>query len=304
MLKKMLLFGFLSVLVLMVACVTLIAIFVEEPSANIEEQTSTHMEEIGEAKSLSEYSLTEPQIFEPTQGQKHFYTVYVPEEMAGSDRELYAIAVKEYPGRGKEVNASFFTDIEEAAASACFDKPNEADFMPPCNGKFDGEYPSHWGFIHLTEESRLLYKTFLNRTALDSDLSGWDLEEPVSEPRVRGSIVSSVPVWTVDYSVTISTEAEATMQRLCTDAHFLYKSESQRDVTSRRDAINVHFLIGERAENARWLKDSPLERRPITKISFRPYQVSKDVDQAHWSLRVNGDWDEGSSTLTCQGKTK
>ena len=64
-------------------------------------------EETKEAVLLAEYSLLEPHVFEPTQGQKHFYTVYVPEDIIGSDRELYTIAVREYPGRGKEVGASF-----------------------------------------------------------------------------------------------------------------------------------------------------------------------------------------------------
>ena len=85
-------------------------------------------------------------------------------------------------------------------------------------------------------------KTFLNKTTLDAAMDSWNLEEPVSEPNERGSVIGNYPVWTVDYSVTVP-EAEATMQRLCTDAHFLYQVESAWDVAERREA-HQHSLPG------------------------------------------------------------
>ena len=279
---------------MMVGCVTLIAIFAGEPSETAKEAK--------EAESLAEYSLLEPHVFEPTQGQKHFYTVYVPEDMIGSDRDLYAIAAREYPGRGEQVGARFFTDIGEAESAACYDKPNKAGFSLPCNGKEDGDYPSHWGYIHLTPTSRIMIKTFLNRSALDAALSHWELEEPVSKPLVLGTVSGNVPS-KVDFTVRVPTETEATMQRLCSDAHTLYQEESQL-VGTRHDTVNVHFLIGDRAENDRWLGSPFLGRKPITKISFRPNRFSRNqIDQANWTFRMNGAWDEGSPIPTCQGTT-
>ena len=216
-----------------------------EVATNVQESES-EVEGAGKKKEQP----SEARVFEDSQGRKDLYTVYVPPDMAASDHELYAIAMREYPERGEQVQASFFTDVGDAEAAACYEQQKNKTVFLPCDGRTSVEYPTHEGYVILTPESRIIYRSFPYLDMLEAELESWEVAKPPLPLKELDSpkwSETNIPVITVDFDIAVRPGSDSSIHRLCTDAYSVYKLFSQRE-TQKVDVLTVHFLIGDTFE--------------------------------------------------------
>lgn len=255
-----------------------------------------------EDKALNKGEGLQPKIFEDSQGRKDFYAIYIPPSLAESDQALYGIAVQEYPGRGDGgVIAKFYGDEDDAENASCYKKPNDSGFYAPCNGTPHDHYSSYLGFVMLSKGIRVFSRSYTDAEALDAVVSGWDHDATAPDILVERASFYNVPVNTYTKLVRVADPLDVSTLRACTYARFLYTNARTVGSLDAPDVINVGFILGDEPVPNQW---NPHTDVPENRISMNPHTLHvfnfDAPNQASWSFKITGGWDEESAAPTCQ----
>ncbi len=241
-------------------------------------------------------------IFDHSQDRNDLFYAYVPAEIAGSDGDVYAIAVSEYQERNEErVRGSFFTDRSQADSASCFEEPNSSGFSIPCDRKFSEHYSSHWGSVSLEQDSRHIDKRFPSVAALEADLSNWDA--PGSMPAYE-VVASSLFPETHNYYVLVAEDVGESDANLCAVTKSVYQ-----ETESSADLFQVFFLTSDsslvkRARENDRESVSRLVTESIASLAISPNPTSTttipDPIKPYRSFYRRGAWDGNNTAPTCR----